>query len=484
MPFNIKYESGDASVHYLTSVMFSKQDTLLSVSYDEVYGSFQGRKIGSYTNTGIIMKAVSNIVNETSYYNIFIAFGIFILFMTGAMMYNTLEKFTKNKYGKLIALCISLIFIMGYPLNSFFFGFEYLSLGILVICTIIHMIYYFEEEKLKNIYILIVFALLNFGIFCSYYLFVPFVYSALWIYFCAYSYKNNKKIFCKNNIIILTTTLLIPFFLGFIYHLMPNIYNIFNLEGLESLKNSLAYSSNILNNSFKLDGYIYTNYYSNMLPLIPLMIYYIIQKIKKKEIFSFDIILLIFLIGYMLLLFIGLKLELVSSYFLMKNYFALWIVLMYMNFKSLVIIYEKKQILAYTILESYLFVITINLLFIDMPLNHNNVNENIANIAEIFGVNKTLILKRKEDLNINEIEVLKYAKENLNFKENEIEVLADDEQVYWAYSILRYINYEEDVEILRSRIWRTRKIIYKIFKKSRKNRKSGLYNILYKSRIL
>ena len=98
IPFNVKYESGDASVHYLTSSMFNEEDKLLSVSYDKIYGSFQGRKIGSYTNSGIIMKCFSNGENELDNYKIFIAFGIFILFMTGAMMYNALERFAKNKF--------------------------------------------------------------------------------------------------------------------------------------------------------------------------------------------------------------------------------------------------------------------------------------------------------------------------------------------------------------------------------------------------
>ena len=352
---------------------------------------------------------------------------------------------------------------MGYPLNSMLFGFEYLSLGILIICTIIHMISYVEEENLKFGYILLIFALLNFGVFCSYYLFVPFVYSALWIYFSAYSKKVNKKIICKKNIIILSVTLLLPFFLGFIYHLMPNIYNIFNLDALEAMSRSLDYSSNILKNSFKLEGYIYTNFYSNMIPLIPLAIYYVIQKIKKKEIFSFEIILLTFLILHMLLLFIGVKLELVSNYFLMKNYYALWIVLFYINFRSINNIFEKDKAKAGIMLGVYIFIIGINLIFIKMPLNHDSKNESIVNIAEVFGVNKTMIIDRKEDLNPKEIEILKYAKENLNFDENIVEFLGEDEQIYWIYSMLRYINYEENVEKLRKRIWRARKVIYKIY---------------------
>ena len=53
IPFNIKYETGDASVHYLTSRMFTEEDRLLIKVEDEIYGDFQGRKIGSYSNTEI-----------------------------------------------------------------------------------------------------------------------------------------------------------------------------------------------------------------------------------------------------------------------------------------------------------------------------------------------------------------------------------------------------------------------------------------------
>ena len=292
-PINIKYETGDPSVHYLTSSKFAKEDMLLTSSRDKIYGGFAGRKIGSYVNSGILMKCCSSFMDTVDYYKVFIVFGVFILFMTGAMMYNTLEKFTKTSFGKFLALVVSMIFTFGYPLNSLLFGFEYMSLGILIIVTLIHMTYYFEKEDFKRIYSIVIFALLNFGLFCSYYIFVTFVYSALWIYFCVYSKRKNKKIFCRDNIIILSTTLLIPFFLGFIYHLMPGLYNIMHLDVDVALESSVRYSSSILG-AFSLDGYVYINYYSNLIPLIPLMIYYFYKKWKQKEPITFDIILLIF----------------------------------------------------------------------------------------------------------------------------------------------------------------------------------------------
>lgn len=132
-PFNIKYETGDPATHYLTSEIFSEQDRLINTNDDKVYGMFHGRKIASYVNSGLIMKSVSDVVDEIDYYNIFIGFGVFVLFMTGAIMYNALEKFTKSKYCKILALIVSVIYVLGYPLNSFLFGFEYLSLGVLML---------------------------------------------------------------------------------------------------------------------------------------------------------------------------------------------------------------------------------------------------------------------------------------------------------------------------------------------------------------
>lgn len=446
-PLSIKYETGDPSLHYLTSKMFAKEDMLLNAtSGDEIYNDLQGRKIGSYVNSGLIMKCFAGSLDEVDYYNIFIAFGIFILFLTGVMMYNALEKFAKNRYTKIIALVVSIIFMMGYPLNSLLFGFEYLSLGILVLCTIIHMVYYFEKEELKFRYILITFALLNFGLFCSYYMFVPFTYSALWIYFCIYNYRKKKKIFCKDNIIILSVTLIIPFILGYIYHLAPGIYNIFCNNMKDALEISIRYSSNILNNSFSLEGYTYTNYYSNILPFIPLVIYYIIQKYKKKEIFSFEIILTGALVIFISILLIGNILGKVSEYFIMKNYFALWIILIYINFLSLIYIFEKDKKITYAIITGYTSLIILCTILINMPITKSNQNERLINLAEIFEVNKYIIAKRPKDLEKEEINILKCAKEIIDFSNEKTEIIGDEEQIYWAYSLLEYTKHDEMIE--------------------------------------
>ena len=135
----------------------------------------------------------------------------------------------------------------------------------------------------------------------------------------------------------------------------------------------------------------------------------------------------------------------VSTYFLMKNYYALWIVLIYINFRSLMHIFDKDKKNAYIIIACYLFIIAINLMFVNMPLNKESINENesLINLVEIFGVNKTMILDRTDDYTREEIDILRYAKENLDFSNYEIDTLGDPEQVYWSYSLLKYVNYDE-----------------------------------------
>ena len=227
-PFNVKYETSDPSVHYLTSRMFAENEALLcNVEKDEIYGAFNTRKTVSYVNSGLLMKCLCPELDSFDCYNVFVCFGIFTLFLTGACLYSALNNFSKNKEHSFFSFIISTICILGYPLNSFLFGFEYLSMGLLVICAILDIIQYYTDEKIKNSYIIGILSLLNFGLFCSYYMFVPFLYPAEWIYFCIENYCRNKKIVTKQLVLILLITLLVPFILGYIYHLAPSIYSVF-----------------------------------------------------------------------------------------------------------------------------------------------------------------------------------------------------------------------------------------------------------------
>lgn len=438
-PFNIKYDTSDPSVHFLTSTMFAEEESLLVKKVDPVYSSFATRKTTSYVNSGLLMKIISPDLNVMTCYNIFVCFGILILFMMGWTFYSSLMHFSKGKKMQFIAWIVTVICIMGYPLNSLLFGFEYLSMGLLIICALISMVQVFEDSGIKISFAIFIYALLNFGLFSAYYMFVPFVYPALWIYFCIYSYKKDKKILTKQNIALLVITLLIPFLLGYIYHLAPQIYQVF-INKTINYNTVMDYSSSILNQSLAVNGYIYINLYSNMLLLLPLTIYLAIKHIKENK---FILLLTGLGIAFIGLLLVGREFEKVSIYYLSKNYFVLWIALLYCNYKALVKLNEKDKCIPIICISGYIAILIVYLLFCNIKVEYvlRNINETPFAVMEIFGANKTIISKT-EQFNQNEIDILIYTKENLD-KSQKIEIVADNIQYYWTYAILRYFQHED-----------------------------------------
>ena len=443
-PFNIKYETGDPSVHYLTSEMYSEEDNLLSSKkeVDEIYGNLGFRKPVSYVNSGLIMECFDGVIESFEYYNIFIIFGTAVLFITAVAMYTTISNFATDWKMRLLAFVLSLLYTIGYPLNSYLFGFEYLSMSLLILCLLFEMIYYFENKELKFGYIIAMFGLLNFGIFHSYYMFVPFIYPALWIYFCIHSKKKDKKILTKRNIILLTTTLLVPFGLGFIYYMVPNIYGVIINSGLNT-ENLMKTSDSLINGGLPTKGYIYVNLYSNALLLLPIPIFVALMKTKEN---MFQLLCFAFCALFIELLVFGWITDKVSMYYLQKNYYALWFVLFYLNYKGLVEIYKKHPKIVLELIVFYIILIIMNWAFVENKIEpiEGNPNERITSVTEVYGVNKTILFSKPVDLYTDELEIVKYFNDNISH-EYKTEIVGNTEQCFWFYTLTRYINNKEEL---------------------------------------
>ena len=224
------------------------------------FNTLSTMRIGSYVNVGILIKCFSDASNFVINYKIFIAFEIFVLFLIGAIVYLSLSNFAKKNIQLVWCLLISTICLLGYPLNSMLFGFSYLTVGLLIVTTIINIIFYYCKNIIKLRYVIAMLFLLNFGLFSSYYMFVTFVYPALWIYFCIENYNRTNRIVTKKLCIILITTLLIPFILGFIYYMTPEIYSILINKNLNLCK-VMRTSDLLINSGLSTPGYTYINLY-------------------------------------------------------------------------------------------------------------------------------------------------------------------------------------------------------------------------------
>ena len=471
-PFNVNYESGDSATHYLSSFMFARSDYLLGakLEYDPVHGTISGFRPVAYTNAGLLMKSICTDMNFFECYNVFVCFEILVLFLIGISIYNMMKRFAKKKEHCFVAFLLSIFCLLGYPLNSLLFGFEYLTVGLLIICTIIELINYYNTESIDIKFFIPIMALINFGLFLSYYMFVVFMYPAQWIYFCISNYNKTKKIITKQLIMILVITLLIPFVLGYIYSIASNLYTILidrinnNVQETDIITNfneAGERSKRYLDTGIKQNGYTYINLYSNFLLLIPLCIYFFIKKTNDKRLKdeSFLGLVILIIILFIELLLIGNSLGKVSMYYLSKNYYALWIILFYCNYRALMLIYEKGNYLPRILLGSYVFMMIICTIFSNIEVEYriSNPYESMISVMEIYAANKDLLLNKEKEYNQKEIEILKYAYENLN-SNLEYEIVTDETAYYWQYAILEHLN-KADAQIKYSG---QKKLMYKL----------------------
>lgn len=448
-PFEVNYISSDPSYHYLTSLKFAKEDSLMpNTVHDQVYGDVSVRKAVSYTNSGILMKSFSEDLDFIKCINIFIGFDIFTVVLIGIMVYIILKKHAKKSEHKFWAFLIALICTLGYPLNSMLSGFEYLTMGLLMICAIIDLVWYYENDMFKFSYVLVMFGLLNFGLFCSYYMFVPFMYPGLWIYFCIKNYTKTNKIITKELIILLLITLLIPFVLGYIYHLAPNVYAVIINKTLDPSE-VWEYTNYIAGDGFATNGDIYVNLYSNMILLIPLTIYLFCKEIKENNLREnkFLGLIVVFCILFIEVLLIGNKLGRISIYYLSKNYFALWIMLAVTNYIALIYISETKyKSISRILIYGYIFIMIIYVACVPCIAGIRpsiNPYENIFTVMDVFNNNKELVLHKQSEYNKKELEIMKYAKENLDFN-TKIDIVSNHRTYFWSYVLLEYVNVDEE----------------------------------------
>ena len=414
----IRYVSMDAREHYKAAREFSENTSLSNKAKKNNTVGETFMPMG-YVNAGILFKVVEPYVGTVMLYRVFILFEAFVYLLTGIMFYMLIQKYVNKMNNKIIAIIFSIIYVLGYPLNAWISGFHYLIIGILFVESIMYIVS--RTGKLELSHELIIMFLLNFGLILSYSLFCPFVYLAEFIYF-VYKYMKDKdkiKLF-----LIILDTLMLPGMIGVAYLIVP----------------SLGY----VGDSIALEGWLYKNLWSNFIWFMPFAIYAIYKSIKNKE-FTFDNILLTLLVIYMLVLFIGTKLGKCSEYYFYKNYFVLWIMLIYFNIKGMLEFLKEKNgkyiVNAYTII--YLIIFGVSIYYLNTYVRQE-ANDSLKTTMEIFTFNNTMIHAKNAAFVTNEelqlfAETEKIIEEKWR-EEEKILFVTDGTQERWIQSLTGFRN--------------------------------------------
>lgn len=167
---NFRFISTDATMHATVAKKFCETEALVS-SLDGIEAVNPTFLIGGYVNLGMLFKTFIEIIGEEQLYKLYILFDCTIYILIGILFYYVLKQYTKeSKAQEIIAGILSIIYMLGYPLNSLITGFHYFTLGILEVISIIYILNNWEGNKdLLSLF------LLNTGILLTYNLFAPVV---------------------------------------------------------------------------------------------------------------------------------------------------------------------------------------------------------------------------------------------------------------------------------------------------------------------
>jgi len=415
----INYEIGDSAVHYKMSLEYSKYEKVFFKYHKKnTTINYKNSMFGFYVPCGIFMKIMpySSIVSYNLFYTL-------VLCMIACCFYITLLKIKKNKDGNVFQLFLTLLYTLAYPLNYMFYGFGYLGIGIISINLLI-MTYLFMQEY-KNKLICILLFVFNFGLFSSYYLFVPVVYLSEFIYLL-YFFRKEKYDF-KNILGMIIFCLFIPSIFGYTFF--------------------ISYSSIQLNlHNYSIIGESYQDFIGNFILLIPLLIYSVYKQAKSNNC-DFDFVFLIVLFLYIIFTFILVGTGLISSYYYYKSYYVLWLIVNLFMYK-LVNYKECKVILNI----QYIFIfIVVFFSFLDIEKDVNNVNKDFkysgtfSKLSDIYIYNKKILLNPKINITPSRLELIESVSKFSNrcsFKNNAIElpyISSVYYHKYWYYTLLEYL---------------------------------------------
>ncbi|MBQ7140427.1 MAG: hypothetical protein IJO32_02865 [Bacilli bacterium] len=418
--FLFGYNSPDAAAHFTSARYFALSNSLdatINIKHAQNYGN--GFQFLGFVNVGMLFKCLSFLSNF-DLYKIFVIYNLFLFVLTSYSFYFLLSDKAKNLKLTIISFIITLLYALGYPLNNLLYGLFYWGIGILIINTIIHLINIHKSNDYNKYLFIGIMSLLTFGLFCSYYIFIPIIYLTLFIYYC-YNYYEKKKIFSKENISLIILTLIVPFIFGFTYFVLPNLF--------EYTKFSKGISG---------EGMSYKNLISNFVLILPFIVYGY-SKLKKNSFFQLLSIITILVTTLFLL---ATATYILSAYYFHKTYFLIWLIAWYLVYIGLVDLYYKNITIVKSFLISYLLLFALAISNLENRLtkfNNEITNKTVLDTTmDIYIHNFDLIKEPINTLDNRCVEGIKYLvdnKKDLINGNNEISTIGNYWQLRWIEAL-------------------------------------------------
>ena len=391
---------------------------------------------------------------------VFECFKTFILwetgyfFLSGYMFYAIIREFIQTKGLKLAAIFSMLVYMLGYPLYSYLFGYSYFGVSIPVIAYVFYSAMLYINSEINDLISGVMLSMGLLGVFLCYSMFVPVVFVGVFVAITI-GIICIGKLFTFKSIRKLVVVFVFPSIVG----MLITFGDLANLSGSSGGNGGGSDAPS----GIALDGGCYNDMYSNFLWLMPLAIYgailtckevrmlynrkkeslkkskkstsYVVSRSEAISVSLFASV--IFLLLFMLLLFAGGMVGKVSVYYYVKNNNLLMLIIAALAFKGVAYIYTNHRSLVvsgYIVLALIMLMLGLNVDGWILSKNERFIRIGVNQMFDIYTFNRSFALM-SDPINSDDQAIYKYAKDELFAKDkaapSEVMVIGSDAYDIW-----------------------------------------------------
>ena len=341
---NLRFVSVDASVH----ARFAKQ-----IAFEH---SISSNLFYAYLSDGLFMEAMTGFIGPERFYHSFVLMRVVDLFVASLGIYSVFSTCVENSYHGKLSIIFSFLYLLGYPLYTILFGFVYFGASITVVTAILVVLILYHKQCIPDREFYVIVNCLLFGVFTSYTLLVPPVFLSVFIFYI-FEKKNEFGIFSKQMFVNLVKTFAVPCILGMAYAWV-------NLKEITP------------GGAVGRDGGRYFDLYSNFVFMMPFVLTYFYQKLKKKE-FDFPLVFFSISLCFTIVLVAASFKDIVSIYYMSKMYNVVWLCSFYAMFYIICLYSKDCRVLINAGIVTALFLLGMTVLRIDEKLNEKKQYVNV-----------------------------------------------------------------------------------------------------------
>ncbi|SCP95253.1 hypothetical protein [Anaerobium acetethylicum] len=412
--FAVQRYGTDLQIHYQTTDPQNHLKYAMNIINDrKVYGMYHAS-----LNNALVIEMLSPLSEVNRYYRLFIISDLAMFLLSGMMFFAVIAGYARTKFLKAAAWAVTLVYMLGYPMNNINLGSVYLGIGVTLVAYLIFMTDGFlRNEWDKRVGIALI-SLGCLGIFLCYVLFMPAVFVGIFVTIARDRFMK-RQLFGQDTVMLFLAIFLIPCAVGLFYILTGTF------GGDVSLGSAI-----------NTEGFIYKDLYYNFILLMPFSLYGTYKILRNRAADSAVFIAATVLVSMLVLLLIGLG-GVASSYYYYKNYHPLWLVMWVLFFNGIrYLSKDVKGILASAALTA-LFVLGMKGFGIEERIRERNERfapaVDSAIDSNIFVFNYRSL--RTSGYSADKLALYDYVYENLLPEKYDVPMAGPWDDVHWYEAI-------------------------------------------------